>query len=75
LKIPKRSSESLNRRTDNITVTGKMTKRQTRVYKTLHRKQKIEITHTDIERIQYNISKKQQFEKQYKLKANKGGIQ
>jgi hypothetical protein len=43
LKIPKRESESVNRgRTDNTMAKSKSTRGQTTIYKTLHRKLKIE---------------------------------
>ena len=42
LKIPKRESESVNRRTDNTMPKSKSTRGQTTIYKTLHRKLKIE---------------------------------
>jgi hypothetical protein len=43
LKIPKRQSEARNqRRTDHIMVKRKKTKEQTMIYKTLHRKLKIQ---------------------------------
>jgi hypothetical protein len=44
-KIPKRKSESVNRRrTDNTMTKIKRTKEQTTIYKTLHRKLMIEGT-------------------------------
>jgi hypothetical protein len=43
LKIPKGKAESVNlRRTDNIMAKRKLTKGQTTIYKTLHRKLKTE---------------------------------
>jgi hypothetical protein len=43
LKIPKVQSQSINRRrTDNTMAKGKTTKGQTTIYKTLHRKLKVE---------------------------------
>ena len=40
--MPKGQSESINRRTDNTMAKRKGTKGQATIYKTLHRKQKIE---------------------------------
>jgi len=42
LKIPKRKSESVNWRTDNKMTKRKRTNGQTTIFKTLHRKLKIE---------------------------------
>ena len=42
LKIPKSDEEAVNRRTDNTIVRKKGTKGQKMIYKTLHRKLKIE---------------------------------
>jgi hypothetical protein len=42
LKIPKRKSEAVNQRTDNTMTKRKRTKGQTMIYKTPHRKLKIE---------------------------------
>jgi hypothetical protein len=36
LKIPKRSSESVDRRTDNTMAKGKRTKGKTTIYKSIH---------------------------------------
>ena len=44
LKIPKWSSESINRRTDNTMDRRKRTKGQTTIYKTLHKNKRSNIT-------------------------------
>ena len=42
LKIPQGITEAVNRRTDNAMAKRKQTKRHPNIYKTFHRKQKIE---------------------------------